>query len=251
MWRCGRSTVQLRSTTQLVPRIRTVSTTSSTRCREAWPPRSSATGALGPESCRAKSSSATSTSLPLTPVQECSTHARRRTPGLRALVAEAEAIPLRSQALDLLCFGQSWHWVEQVAGAGEDRLECFNRGVGGRGGGIILGPIPKSGSTPSARNWRSVAPGYSRGSRDVDWCSEALASSGLFLPPQRHVVAWRRHVPVEDWLTDLRSHSYVIDLGEPHATSLITDVESILRGSFQDGAMTVPYETRLWTAQRP
>jgi ubiquinone/menaquinone biosynthesis C-methylase UbiE len=42
--------------------------------------------------------------------------ARQRTPGLRALVAGAGAIPLGSHVLDLLCFGQSWHWVEQEAG---------------------------------------------------------------------------------------------------------------------------------------
>jgi hypothetical protein len=94
-------------------------------------------------------------------------------------------------------------------------------------------------------------PGYSRTSRDVDWCSEAIATSGLFLPPQRHVVAWERQVTVEDWLVDLRSHSYVIDLGEPDATDLIADVESILRRRFKDGAMTVPYQTRLWSARCP
>jgi hypothetical protein len=91
-------------------------------------------------------------------------------------------------------------------------------------------------------------PGYSRESRDVDWCSEAIAASGLFLPPQRHIVTWERQVTIDDWLVDLRSHSYVIDLGEPDATLLIAGVESILRGRFKE-TMTVPYQTRLWTAQ--
>src|ERR1700733_4598915 len=45
--------------------------------------------------------------------------ARARTPELRALVAEAGAIPLRANVLDLLCFGQSWHWVEQKLVASE------------------------------------------------------------------------------------------------------------------------------------
>ena len=92
--------------------------------------------------------------------------------------------------------------------------------------------------------------GYSRHSRDVDWCAEAIAASDLFHPPQRHAVSWDRRVSVEDWLVDLRSHSYVIDLGEPDASALIADVESILRGRFSSAIMTVPYETRLWTAQR-
>ena len=42
----------------------------------------------------------------------------------------------------------------------------------------------------------------------------------------------------------------MIDLGEPEATGLIADVESILRRRFEDGTMTVPYETRLWGAQQ-
>ena len=50
---------------------------------------------------------------------------------------------------------------------------------------------------------------------------------------------------IEDWLVDLRSHSYVIDLGEPDATGLITDVEALLRRSFEGETMVVPYETRL------
>jgi ubiquinone/menaquinone biosynthesis C-methylase UbiE len=43
--------------------------------------------------------------------------AQGRTPGLRAVIAEAGAISLRSNVLDVLCFGQSWHWVEQQLGA--------------------------------------------------------------------------------------------------------------------------------------
>jgi hypothetical protein len=92
-------------------------------------------------------------------------------------------------------------------------------------------------------------PGYSRESRDVDWCSESIATCGRFLSPQRHIVAWERRVTIEDWLIDLRSHSYLIDLGKPEASGLITDVEALLRRSIDGEIMVVPYETRLWTAQ--
>jgi SAM-dependent methyltransferase len=174
--------------------------------------------------------------------------ARRRSPGLRALVAEAGAIPLRSDVLDLLCFGQSWHWVEQELGASEAARVLK---AGGWWAAWWNHPWADS------EEWfdafctllETRCPGYSRGSRDVDWCSQAIAASGLFLPPRRHIVAWERRVTVEDWLVDLRSHSYVIDLGEPEATGLLAAVESILRRRFTDGTMTVPYETRIWSAQ--
>jgi SAM-dependent methyltransferase len=175
--------------------------------------------------------------------------ARARTPGLRALIAEAGAIPLRAEALDVLCFGQSWHWVEQERGAKEVARVLK---LGGWWAAWWNHPWA------DAQAWfdafctllETRCPGYLRGSRDVDWCAEAVAASGLFLPPQRHVVAWERQVTIEDWLVDLRSHSYVIDLGDVEAARLIADVEAMLRQSFEYGTMTVPYETRLWTAQR-
>jgi SAM-dependent methyltransferase len=175
--------------------------------------------------------------------------ARARTPGLRALLAEAGAIPLRSGVLDLLCFGQSWHWVKQDLGASEAARVL-------RSGGWWAAWWNHPWA--DAEGWfdsfctqlETRCPGYSRDSRDVDWCAEAIATSKLFLPPLRHVVAWDREVTVEDWLIDLRSHSYVIDLGEPAAALLIADVEALLRRTFTDGTMVVPYQTRLWTAQR-
>jgi hypothetical protein len=71
----------------------------------------------------------------------------------------------------------------------------------------------------------------------------------LFRRPERHVVDWQRRVTVEDWLVDLVSHSYVIDLGELDRTRLLVNVEEILRKRFTDGIMTVPYQTRLRMAQ--
>jgi SAM-dependent methyltransferase len=171
-----------------------------------------------------------------------------RTPGLRALVAEAGAIPLRSSVLDLLCFGQSWHWVEQDRGASE-----ASRVLKPEGWWAAWWNHPWADSEEwfdaFCTQLETRCPGYSRGSRDVDWCADAIADSGLFLSPHRHIVAWERQVTIEEWLVDLRSHSYVIDLGELKAADLIADVGTLLRKNFKDGTMTVPYETRLWTAQ--
>jgi hypothetical protein len=43
----------------------------------------------------------------------------RRTPRPRAVVADAGAVPLRTCSLDMICFAQSSHWVDQGAGAAE------------------------------------------------------------------------------------------------------------------------------------
>ena len=175
--------------------------------------------------------------------------ALQRTPDLRALVAEAGAIPVRSDVFDLLCFGQSWHWVEQAAGVREAARVLKS---GGWWAAWWNHPWADSEEWFDAfcTQLETRCSGYSRASRDVDWCSAAMAASDLFLPPQRHIVSWQRRVTIENWLVDLRSHSYVIDLGEPGATALIADVESILRGHFNGATMTVPYQTRIWAAQR-
>jgi SAM-dependent methyltransferase len=174
--------------------------------------------------------------------------AQRRNPELRAVIAEAGAIPMRSKVLDLLCFGQSWHWVDQNQGANEAARVLKS---GGFWAAWWNHPWADSEEwfDSFCTQLETRCPGYTRDSRNVDWCSQAIAASGLFLSPQRHIVAWNREVTVEDWLVDLTSHSYVIDLGEREATGLLADVERLLRRRFKDGAMAVPYQTRLWTAQ--
>ena len=174
--------------------------------------------------------------------------ALRRTPGLPALIAEAGALPLRAHVLDLLCFGQSWHWVDQRRGATEAARVLKS---GGWWAAWWNHPWADSEEwfDTFCTQLETRCPGYSRTARDVDWCAEAIAASGLFVAPRRHVVPWDRRVTVDDWLVDLRSHSYVIDLGEPGATGLLAEVERDLRKTFRDGVMDVPYQTRLWTAQ--
>jgi SAM-dependent methyltransferase len=174
--------------------------------------------------------------------------ARGRTPGLRAVIAEAGAIPLRSDVLDLLCFGQSWHWVQQNQGVHEAARVLKSGGLWAAWWNHPWADSEEWFDTFCAL-LETRCPGYTRDSRDVDWCSQVIAVSGLFLSPQRHIVPWDRQVTIEDWLVDLRSHSYVIDLEEPETTRLINDVEALLRKRFEEGTMAVPYQTRLWTAQ--
>lgn len=81
------------------------------------------------------------------------------------------------------------------------------------------------------------------------WCADAVRTNGCFETPQRHVVDWQRRVSVEDWLTDLRSHSYVIDMSPGPRARLLADGEELLRAHFGD-LMVVPYQTRAWLARR-
>jgi SAM-dependent methyltransferase len=163
-------------------------------------------------------------------------------------MADAAAIPLRSRCLDLITFGQSWHWADQEAGAREVARVLRNDG---------WWAAWWSHPWADAQQWfdeyysllERRCEGLSRDQRNVDWCAHAIASCGLFQPPTQHVVEWDRRVSVEDWITDLSSHSYVIALSEIERNRLLSDIAPILRNGFVDGIMAVSYQTRLWTAR--
>ena len=171
------------------------------------------------------------------------------TPGLGTLVAPAEAVPIRSHTLDMVCFGQSWHWVDQISGADE-----MARVLAPGGHWAAWWSHPWADDEPWFDRYYSLlessCSGFSRHQRDVDWCAIAIADCASFDLPARHVVPWIREVSVGDWLTDLRSHSYIIDLTPAVRGEVLDEVGAILRDAFPGGTMLVPYQTRLWIARR-
>jgi ubiquinone/menaquinone biosynthesis C-methylase UbiE len=171
-----------------------------------------------------------------------------RSPDLRVVIAEAAAVPMRSGSFDLVCFGQSWHWVDQAAGARE-AARILKSG----GWWAAWWSHPWADAEAWFDHYYSLlekrCSGFSRVQRNIDWCSEAVAVCGSFQRPERHVVAWTRGLTISDWLTDLRSHSYVIDMGEEDRSKLLAEAASILSRRFPDNRMAVPYETRVWMAQ--
>ena len=52
-----------------------------------------------------------------------------RTPGVRTLVGSAETLPLADSSADAVVFGQSWHWVDPVAGSREAGRALRSGGV--------------------------------------------------------------------------------------------------------------------------
>jgi ubiquinone/menaquinone biosynthesis C-methylase UbiE len=175
-------------------------------------------------------------------------HAARRHPSPVLVVADAARTPFRTGALELLCFGQSWHWVEQEAGAREAARVLHLGGFW-----AAWWNHPWADGEPWFERYCTITAercaGWSRDQRDTDWCAEAIRGNHDFLAPERHDIEWERRASVDDWLTDLRSHSHVIALSPTEREWLIADIGAVLRDRFAD-TMTVPYQTRVWLARR-
>jgi SAM-dependent methyltransferase len=174
--------------------------------------------------------------------------ARIATTGLPVVLADGAWLPFRDACADLVCFAQSWHWLDA-----DRRCEEAARVL--RADGRWAGwwsHARADGEEWFDASWtaiESACPGVERSQRDVDW-GAGLAASGRFAVDERVVVRWVRRLSVDHWLTDQRSHSYVASLPAAERDRLVQELRAILRARFGDGFMDVRYETWLWIAHR-
>jgi SAM-dependent methyltransferase len=173
---------------------------------------------------------------------------RSRSRGVPVVVADGAAMAFRDASADLLCFAQSWHWLDR-----DHRCDEAARVLrpGGRWGAWWSQPRA-DGEAWFDATWdvvESACPGSHRSQRDIDW-AEQLRRSPRFEVAEPIRVPWLRRLSVEHWLADLATHSYVIALPLDARRRLITTLGEIATEGFPDGEMRVPYDTRLWVAIR-
>jgi len=173
--------------------------------------------------------------------------AMRRTPGLAAVLADGVALPFRDCCADMICFAQSWHWLDE-----DKRCEEAARVL--RPGGRWAGWWSHARADREKwfeSSWDAIesATVARRNQRDTDW-GDGLRQSGFFDVGERVVFPWVRQVTVGEWLIDERSKSYVAVLSESDRAALLETVERLVLDRFPNGRMQVPYETWLWIANR-
>jgi SAM-dependent methyltransferase len=184
----------------------------------------------------------------LDPGAELLRRAANRSPGLTAVVGDGGAMPFAEASFDLVCFAQSWHWINPATRCHETHRVL-------RTGGRLAAwwsHARADGQEWFDRYWsviEAACPGTNRHQRDADW-GATMTGSGLFRVAEKVVVPWTRSVSVDAWITDLLSHSYIAALGEPEREVAIDEVRSVLLHGFPDGQLSVPYETWLWVAGR-
>lgn len=171
-----------------------------------------------------------------------------RTAGLAAVVADGGVLPFRDACADLVCFAQSWHWLDPRRRCGESARVLRDAG---RWAGWWSHPRA-DGEVWFDAYWDAVeaaCPTTSRAQRDVDW-ARGVQESGLFTVGERITVAWVRELSVAVWLAAECSKSYVATLAEPERLALMHELETLVRGRYPSGDIQVPYETWLWIATK-
>jgi SAM-dependent methyltransferase len=173
--------------------------------------------------------------------------AMRSMPGLTAIVADGAAMPLRDGCVDLLCFAQSWHWLDE-----RRRVSEAARVLRRRGRWAAWWSHPRADQEPWFESYwdaMELATVARRWHRDTDW-GEGIRDTGLFDVSERVTCRWIRETTVDQWLVLNRSHSYVTSLPEPDRLALLAQIEQTIRHHFPTGHMRVPYETWLWIATK-
>jgi SAM-dependent methyltransferase len=172
--------------------------------------------------------------------------AKSHTPALRAVAADGARLPIRSSSSDLVCFAQSWHWLDPATRVAES-LRVLR--PGGRWAGW-WSHARVDGEPWFEAYWAAIeasCAGTHRGQRDTDW-GATLTDSG-FNVGDLIVVAWTRPLTTDGWLADQQTHSYVVGLHPNQREQLVANLEDILSKAFPDGHMSLRYETWMWIAE--
>lgn len=180
--------------------------------------------------------------------------ARTRDPRSPCVLADGNRMPITAACAELTTFAQSWHWFAKPAAQAEVARVL-------QPGGYWAAWWSRA--KADGQDWferyedvlTAACPGYTwRYLSDEllapDWRDAALTAVGRMEPAAPVVVPWTRQVTAEQWITDERSKSYLIDLA-PHAReSVLRQVADIIAGQFPDGQMAVPYVTTLLVARK-
>ena len=173
----------------------------------------------------------------------------RSTSRVLPVLGDGDALPLRDGLFDLVTYAQSFHWTSPSASLPEAARVLHDRGVLAMWWNVL--DTDEQWYDEWSRLARRLSGGvYDRAPHSsVDWAGPTRAT-GLFRWVSEVDVPWRRPVRVEDFVTDMSSHSYVSELGPDDRDRLLDQLRAGLRRDQGDDPVEIRYRTRLVVARR-
>ncbi|TYB59239.1 class I SAM-dependent methyltransferase [Nonomuraea sp. PA05] len=158
-----------------------------------------------------------------------------------AVLADGNALPLADEVADLVMYAQSWHWLDPVVSITEARRVLRPRGA-------IVGCWNLNHAAQA--DWLAAyearlaqeVPAY-WGPAVEQWSVPPIASS--FEVIEERWIPWTRLIGIEDFLLDLRSHSYMAALSPERADEVVERQREALREAFPEGVLSVPMRVYL------
>ncbi|TMR89650.1 class I SAM-dependent methyltransferase [Nonomuraea basaltis] len=163
------------------------------------------------------------------------------TPAVAAVQGDGNALPLGDGVADLVTYAQSWHWLDPVVSISEARRVLRRRGA-------IVGCWNLNHAAQA--DWLAAyearlaaeVPAY-WGPAVEQWSVPPIASA--FEVIEERWIPWTRLIGIEDFLLDLRSHSYMAALSPEAADALVERRRAELREEFPEGVLSVPMRVYL------
>jgi SAM-dependent methyltransferase len=169
---------------------------------------------------------------------------RARSPGVSTVLADANELPFADAAFDLVTFAQSWHWVD---------LDRAPREVARllRPGAAVA--IWWNTADEGAESWldehrsRLRAAGQHAIGARFQQAWESIPSAFIELDVETTQVRWERTVSKDVILNEVRSKSYIAELGTDEAAAFVERERELI----PDGDLREPFVTQLAVVRIP
>ncbi|MEU8317338.1 class I SAM-dependent methyltransferase [Nonomuraea sp. NPDC048881] len=179
-----------------------------------------------------------------------------RRDGIEVDVSAFESWDPAGRTFDAVVAGQTWHWIDPVAGAAKaaqvlrpaGRLALFWN----------VFQTPDALAEPFAEVYRRVLPdlpalgqaGPALGMYTslLDKIADGVRASGAFGEPERWDYAWERDYTRDEWLAQVPTHGPVTGLPPERRSALLAGIGAAIDAA--GGAFTVHYDVLVLTAVR-